>query len=84
MPVSLYDSQYEELRALVRRLRVEAGLTQAQLASSLRIGQSYISKIERGENFLDVLLFARWCLACGVKPGRTLDNFLDFAPTKAR
>ncbi|WP_080898192.1 helix-turn-helix domain-containing protein [Variovorax paradoxus] len=77
MSVSLYDAKYEELRSLLRSLRLEAGLTQAQLASSLRVGQSYVSKIERGENFLDVLLFARWCSACGVRAGSTLDKFLN-------
>jgi hypothetical protein len=34
------------------------------------------SKIERGENFVDVLLFSRWCAACGVKAGRALDELL--------
>jgi len=76
MSVSLYDAKYEQLRVLMRALRVDAGLTQEQLAASLRTGQSYISKIERGENFVDVLLFSRWCSVCGVKPGDTLDRFL--------
>lgn len=76
MSVSLYDAKYEELRSLMRSLRLEAGLTQSQLASSLSVGQSYVSKIERGENFVDVLLFARWCAVCGVKAGSTLDKLI--------
>jgi transcriptional regulator with XRE-family HTH domain len=68
MAVSLYHAEYEALRNLMRSLRVTAGLTQSQMAGALGVGQSYVSKLERGENFVDVLLFARWCSACGVKP----------------
>ncbi|KQW61525.1 helix-turn-helix domain-containing protein [Variovorax sp. Root411] len=76
MSVSLYHAEYEALRNLMRSVRVKAGLTQVQMAEALGVGQSYISKLERGENFVDVLLFARWCSACGVKPGRTLDKLI--------
>lgn len=75
MSSSLYEAKYNELRALLRRLRVEAKLTQLEMAAALGVGQSYVSKIERGENFVDVLLFVRWCDACGVKAGKVLDKF---------
>lgn len=39
----------ENLGALIRRLRKEKGLTQLQLAESVGIGESYISKIEAGK-----------------------------------
>jgi transcriptional regulator with XRE-family HTH domain len=77
MPVSLYHAEYEALRALMRSVREKAGLTQAQLAQVLGVGQSYVSKLERGENFVDVLLFARWCAACGVKAGKALDKLVS-------
>ena len=76
MSVSLYHAEYEALRNLMRSVRVKAGLTQVQMAEALGVGQSYVSKLERGENFVDVLLFARWCSACGVKPGKTLDKLI--------
>ena len=76
MSVSLYQAEYEALRNLMRSVRVKAGLTQVQMAEALGVGQSYVSKLERGENFVDVLLFARWCSACGVKPGKTLDKLI--------
>ena len=75
MVVSLYQSEYESLRALLRSIRMAAGFTQAQLADVLGIGQSYISKVERGANFVDVLLFVKWCEACGVRAGVVLDEF---------
>jgi len=77
MSSSLYHADYEALRRLLRETRRQAGLTQAQMADALGLGQSYISKLERGENFVDVLLYARWCQICGVKPGKTLDRLLD-------
>ncbi|MDQ0573722.1 transcriptional regulator with XRE-family HTH domain [Variovorax paradoxus] len=76
MSVSLYHAEYEALRNLMRDVRAKAGLTQVQMAEALGVGQSYVSKLERGENFVDVLLFARWCSACGVKPGKTLDKLV--------
>ena len=47
-----------------------------QLAQRLDVGQSYVSKIERGEAYVDVMLFADWCLACGVQAGVALDRVL--------
>lgn len=74
MSHSIYHADYESLRSLMRETRRKAGLTQDDMAEKLGIGQSYVSKLERGENFVDVLLFVRWCEACGAKPGETLDS----------
>lgn len=76
MSTSLYHADYGALRKLMRDIRQQAGITQAQMADALELGQSYISKLERGANFVDVLLYARWCQVCGVKPGKTLDKLL--------
>lgn len=74
MPVSLYQAEYSALREFMRRARQKAGLTQVQIAERLGVGQSYVSKVERGENFVDVLLYVRWCAVCDVKAGSTLDR----------
>lgn len=50
----------------MRQMRMAAELTQAGLAERLGEEQSYISKIERGERFVDVLFYVDWCRACGV------------------
>lgn len=44
-----------------------------QLAQRLGVGQSYVSKIERAEIYVDALVFIDWCAACGVSPGQVLD-----------
>ena len=77
MVVSLYHADYKDIRALLRRARLGAGFTQMQMAIALDVGQSYVSKLERGENFVDVLLYARWCHACGVRPGSALDELFE-------
>ena len=76
VPGTLYTTEYVSLRALLRAARDKAGLTQVGLAERLGVGQSYISKIERGESFVDVVLFVRWCEACGARPARLLNSML--------
>lgn len=82
MSGSLYDANYASLRALLRLLRINAGMTQVELAERIQVGQSFVSKIERGENFVDVFLFARWCKVCGERPGKTLDRLLKEGPAE--
>lgn len=56
-------------------LRKAAGLSQVQLADRLGVGQSYVSKIERGEAYVDVLVFIDWCEACGARAVNVIDGF---------
>jgi hypothetical protein len=54
-------------------MRKRAALSQVQLAQRLAaLGQSFVSKIERGEAYVELPLFIDWCLACGAKPGAAL------------
>lgn len=62
--------------------RKAAGLTQAQMAEQLGVGQSYVSKIERGESYIDILTFVDWCFACGQSPGQALDQVLAVIPSR--
>jgi transcriptional regulator with XRE-family HTH domain len=70
----LYDHDYEALRKMLKNMRRGAGLSQVQLAHTLGRGQSYISKVERGEQYLDVLEFVAWCKACGKQPGTLIER----------
>ncbi|MBP4049713.1 helix-turn-helix domain-containing protein [Chromobacterium violaceum] len=60
----LYGQRYDKLRRVLRATRRQAGLTQVQLAEKLGRGQSYVSKVERGEQYVDVIEFLEWCDAC--------------------
>lgn len=73
MPASIYHRNYETLRAAMVAARKAAGLTQVQMAERLQVGQSFVSKMERGDSYVDVMAFLDWCLACGVLPGALLD-----------
>jgi transcriptional regulator with XRE-family HTH domain len=46
---------------LLRRVRIEAGLTQAQLAKILGVTQARISKYEQGERRIDMLELKAVC-----------------------
>lgn len=50
----------------LRAARERVGLSQEQLAQTLRATQSFISKCERGERRLDLVELRAWCAALGV------------------
>ena len=52
--------------ALVRQMRVDAGLRQADLAKKLGEPQSFVSRYESGERRLDVLELRQICTVLGV------------------
>jgi transcriptional regulator with XRE-family HTH domain len=52
------------LSALLRQVRVEADLTQVQLADAIGQSQSYVSKYESGEQRLDLIELEAVCIAC--------------------
>lgn len=54
---AVYDSQYIQLVSLIRKARINKGLTQEQLAIALDVDQSFVSKIENRERKLDVMEF---------------------------
>lgn len=51
---------------LLRRIRLDANLTQKQLADLLGITQARVSKYEQGERRLDMLELKKVCDAIGV------------------
>jgi len=60
-----YSPRSERFRDLLRQARVDAGLTQVELAEKLGKPQSYVSKAELGERKLDFLETLDFCAACG-------------------
>lgn len=76
MVISVNHHRYVSLRKHMKAMRIAAGLTQVQMAKKLRVvDQSYISKIERGERYVDMLFFLDWCHACGVKAAEAVSEF---------
>jgi transcriptional regulator with XRE-family HTH domain len=56
-------AERKTLLALLRQLRSDAGLTQAQLAARLHRDQTFVSKYESGERRLDILELRAVCRA---------------------
>ena len=72
-------SQRAKLNAILREARLQAKLTQVQVAEKLRRPQSYVSKYERGELRLDILELREVCAALGISLtafARKLDKLL--------
>ena len=66
MQKSIHTEEQRRLCGLLKKLRIEAGLRQVDLAQRLRAPQSFVSKYESGERRLDVLELRRVCNALGI------------------
>ncbi len=77
MSISVHHKRYAKLRSVLKDVRQSAGLTQVQLAGRLNMEQSNLSKIERGERFVDTLLFIDYCRACGAVPAEVIAKVDD-------
>jgi transcriptional regulator with XRE-family HTH domain len=74
---SIHHPRYQVLQGHLKALRLGAGFTQVQLAERLDIHQTYLSKIERGERYIDVLLYLDWCRACGTEPDKAITALVE-------
>lgn len=78
VPITVHHPRYQVLRDGLTTLRKNAGLSQVQLAERLGVGQSFVSKVERGESYVDVMFFVDWCRACEVpRPGLELERLIE-------
>ena len=75
MDKSIYSKHQEQLQSLLREIRQEAGLKQADLAKRLKQPQSFVSKYESGERCLDFLEIRQVCLAVGISPMKFVQRF---------
>ena len=70
MARSAHTRNYRLFRELLRSVRKEAGLTQADVARALGVHQSYVSKYETGERRLDVAELLAVCAAMDIPAQR--------------
>jgi len=75
MRKSIYTPDQEQLQALLKELRREAGLRQTDLADRLGTAQSFVSKYEAGERRLDFLELRMVCQALGVGMAEFVKRF---------
>lgn len=69
---TIYIAQRDRLIGVLRDMRLEAGLTQAELAARVNKDQAYVSRYESGQRRLDVLEVREICQAIG----STLEEFV--------
>jgi transcriptional regulator with XRE-family HTH domain len=69
MKKKVYLAQRKRMVSLLREMRVEAGVTQVEMAARLEKDQPYVSRYESGERRLDVLEVREICQAIGVSLG---------------
>jgi transcriptional regulator with XRE-family HTH domain len=72
MKKKVYIAQRGRLVSLLREIRIEAGLTQTELAERIERDQTFVSKYESGQRRLDVLEVREICQVVGV----TLEEFV--------
>jgi len=75
-----YSPRYGRFRALLRKIREEAGLNQTELAEKLQKPQTFVSKIELGERRIDFLETIDFCNACGVSPAVFIEHLEKKTP----
>jgi transcriptional regulator with XRE-family HTH domain len=63
---TIHSDSYKALIELLKRLRTDAGITQAELAARLRRPQTWVSKVEVGERRLDIEELRQICEALDV------------------
>lgn len=65
MTKAIYRREHEIFLQLLKSLRVESGLTQAQCSVALCRPQSFMSDVERGVRRLDIVQLRDLCLVLG-------------------
>lgn len=74
---SIYSDDYISIILALRQIRISKNITQIDLAATLGVPQSFISKIENRERRLDVVEFLSWIDALGI-------SINDVLPSKYR
>jgi transcriptional regulator with XRE-family HTH domain len=73
---SIRRPEYDALLRVLTEARAESGVSQRTLAKRLGRTQGYVSKIEAGQQRLDVLEFTDYCTAIGSNPVQIYERFL--------
>lgn len=73
----VHDEHYRFLREELIRARLEAGITQSELASRIDRSKSHLCCIERGHRRLDMLEFYLLSKGIGVRPVDLFSRIAD-------
>ncbi|EOD8980430.1 multiprotein-bridging factor 1 family protein [Pseudomonas aeruginosa] len=65
MTKAIYRPEYDIFLRVLKKYRLEAGLTQEQCSSALNRPQSFMSDVERGSRRLDIIQLRDLCRVLG-------------------
>jgi transcriptional regulator with XRE-family HTH domain len=68
MPTSLRSRRHVALIAVLIEARKQAGFTQRQMATKMRVSQTFVASIESGLRRVDVVEFMDWARALDRDP----------------
>jgi transcriptional regulator with XRE-family HTH domain len=77
MEFTLLHMKKTHLAALLRQTRLDANLTQSQLAEKIGQTQSYVSKYENGEQRLDLIELEVVCKAMKISLSDFVERYLE-------
>lgn len=77
-----WDERRIALQGVLRAMREDAGLYQADLAALLESDQSFVSRFERGERRLDLIELDEIAQACGSTLSELVARYLEKAPAR--
>lgn len=63
---SIYTDDYINIISVLRAIRINKNITQAEMGKLLNTTQSFVSKVENRERRLDVIELLSWIDALGV------------------
>ena len=72
---SIYSDDYINIISVLRAIRINKNITQAEMAKLLNTTQSFVSKVENRERRLDVIELLSWIDSLDV-------SFSDVLPEK--
>ncbi|CAG9235641.1 hypothetical protein PSP6_690019 [Paraburkholderia tropica] len=76
MEKSIHTPEYAVFLRFIRQTRIDAGLTQQDVAQRLGATQTFVSKCERGERRLDLIELHAWCGALGIGTTDFVEEFV--------
>ena len=68
------DERYRLVIDLLKRRRLELGLSQQALAERIGVHKQFVSRVELGERRLDVVEFVDVARALGLEPGTLVSS----------
>ena len=75
MTDNFYPDEYRKFEAILRGLRAEQKVTQAQVAERMGVFQGRVSRFESGERRMDLVELRHWCVAVGVTVEEVIRRF---------